>query len=217
MFQVYEVIPHFWWNSNLGHLLLLFLNKWWFPKIGVPQVIIHFRIVLCHKPSSVFWVAPWLWKPPNHGQTHPFFLVPSVSQEEVMALLTRLASRQEVDGVSGGFLWKKHGAELMSFFMMLWSQGTVCWTNFPFIVSILSQHLANIWSTFIHFHLSSTFKLLEPVHSRDLQRPHRRWAVHTSRATFRWAAQSQLGISDIFGEYLQTLGTEDQKVAGGKG
>ena len=55
----------------LAILVLVFLDKWWFPKIGVPQVIIHFRIVLCHKPSSVFWVAPWLWKPPNQPWSNP--------------------------------------------------------------------------------------------------------------------------------------------------
>lgn len=72
------------------------------------------------------------------------------------------------------------------------SQGNVFWTNFPYSFN-LKPSFCQLFGPLSSIHLSSTFKPLETLYSRDLQQPHRRrWAVHTSRVTSRWAAQSQL-------------------------
>ena len=63
-----------WDNQNDGWCLPSMekpcLPKWWFPKIGLPPVIIHFRLVFSiffHEinPFSELGVPPWLWKPPD--------------------------------------------------------------------------------------------------------------------------------------------------------
>jgi hypothetical protein len=49
---------------------------WRFPKIGVPPVLIHFFIgIPWNKPSSVFGVPPWLWKPPYGGFTNTLRII----------------------------------------------------------------------------------------------------------------------------------------------
>ena len=38
---------------------------WWFPKIGIPPVIIHFRLGF-----YAIGVPPWPWKPPYDGEVN---------------------------------------------------------------------------------------------------------------------------------------------------
>ena len=62
-----------------------FLPDWWFPEVGVPPAIIHFRLGLSRsqKPSSELGVPPWLAEPPiwdpSHGPILSFYMTRCVA------------------------------------------------------------------------------------------------------------------------------------------
>ena len=52
-----------WSNRGLVHTVWWIFLNWWFPKLGVPLVIIYFHGTFPIKKHPAMGVPPWLWKP----------------------------------------------------------------------------------------------------------------------------------------------------------
>ena len=54
--DILRILPQHWRYNSL---------KWGFPKIGVPLVLIYFRLGFSLINHPAIGVSPWLWKPPS--------------------------------------------------------------------------------------------------------------------------------------------------------